>query len=128
MTQKMQQDDFLLHIVLPVFLWLIFLLEVALRFGGPLQVTRIYCVLGLLDVTLQLSDTAIFTQIGQGSTSFVDLFVQLSNVLSNLLDIESEFTNSCFVAQYGIGTVLKFFTTPLSYITKSRDISGFRGI
>ena len=41
----------------------------------------------LLDVTLQLSDTAIFTQIGQGGTSFVDLFVQVSNGLSNLLDV-----------------------------------------
>jgi hypothetical protein len=122
------KDNLLLHIVLPVFLWLIFLLEVTLRFGGPLQVTRIYCVLGMLDVTLQLSDTAIFTQIGQGGTSFVDLFVQLSNVLSNLLDVEPEFTDSCFEARYGIGTVLKLFAAPLSYITESRDISGFRGI
>jgi len=78
----------LLHLVLPVLFWLIFLLEVAFRFGSPLQVASVYRILSLLDVTLQLPDTAIFTQIGQGGTSFINLFVELSNVLSYLLDVE----------------------------------------
>jgi hypothetical protein len=124
----MKEDDLLLHLILPVFFWLIFLLEVALCFGSSLQVTRVYCVLSVLDVTLQLSDAAIFTQIGQGGTSFVNLFVQLSNVLSNFLNVKPEFTDSRFVASYGVGTVLKLFAAPLSYITVPRYISGCCGI
>ena len=78
----------------------------------------------MLDVTLQLSDTAVFTEIGQGGTSFIDLFVQLSNVLSNFLNVEPELTDFRFVASYCISTVLKLFTAPLSCITVFRYISG----
>lgn len=82
----------------------------------------------MLDVTLQLSDAAVFAQIGQGGTSFIDLFVQLSDALSNFLNIESELTNFRFVASYCISTVLKLFTAPLSCITEFRYISGCRSI
>jgi hypothetical protein len=54
----------LLHFVLSIFLRLIFLLEVALRLGGPFKIARVYLLLSRLNITLQLSNAAIFTQIG----------------------------------------------------------------
>lgn len=69
-----------------------------------------------MDIALQLSNTAVFAKVGQRRSSFVDLFVQLRNSFTDLLDLESVLLYFRLKAGDGVGAILKPFSAFISYV------------
>jgi hypothetical protein len=99
---------------------LILLFKIALRFASPFDITGVYLLLSCLNITLQLSKSAVFTEVGQRSASLINLFVQLRDNFANLLDLKPVFVYFRLKLSDGVGTVLKPFGALVSYIPKSR--------
>ena len=105
-----------MHFVLPIFLRLILLLKIPLRFASAFYVTGVYLLLSCLNATLQLSKSAVFTKVRQRRSSLIDLFVQFRDCFANLLDLKPMLLYFRLKLIDSVGAILKPFATLIPYV------------